>query len=632
MIKLARSWISLLIALLLSSPCLAETLTTSLLVTKTTAAWHVITLTTLLSLAQTLQHSFLLIQQEILAIPAPSLHLLSIISTLTLLAAYFLRRAALKKIAEKSTELSLFLHTFIQNIYPLAITLPLSIELFCLYFNTSVIPHIAYIAYVASAYALAQTAFRFTYVYLVNNRLDKKYHKMTLRRFTYVASFAAMGLLTNIILDDNIAFDIKLLGMTLVMTPILLSSYGFVLSLLHMNFFRQFKQSVRKVLRTIVSFYFLALLYMLWAGYYPLSLYLFNNSLFTILSITMTSLIITICSRHIDNLNNNKGTFIQTIRQHLSIKHYKTMPELMVLRAAVYITALSLFLFLLLVTWLPQARATDYFYALINGFNLSGLRISPLQIVTGMTLYVLLIECGRYLADYLTKLHQNNGEVETQVAMASIVRYISFAIALVLGLLVTGVNITGLAIIAGALSVGIGLGFQSVVNNFLSGLILLIEKPIKAGDRIIIGNVEGFVKKIRARSTQITTLSKEDVIVPNAELVNTQVTNLMFRDKYSRVSCTVGVAYGSDVDLVMASLLEVAHNHPDVIKALPNQPTALFTAFGDSALQFELLAIIYDVNKKNTIRSDLNRAIDAIFKKRAIVIAFPQRDVHIIQS
>src|SRR3990167_8592273 len=268
---------------------------------------------------------------------------------------------------------------------------------------------------------------------------------------------------------------------------------------------------------------------------------------------------------------------------------------------------------------------------LMDGFKFVGIQIIPSRIILALIVFSVIFLVGLLIATSIARKHAFQGEEDTQIAISTITVYISFAIALLFSLLVTGVDFTGLAIIAGALSVGVGLGLQTIVNNFVSGLILLIEKPIKPGDRIVIGKTEGFVRKIRIRSTQIATLAKEDVIVPNADLVTQQVTNYMFRDRNARVTCTVGVAYGSDVKLVKKLLLDVAQKHDDVVHDTPNEPLVLFRQFGESSLQFELWSVIHDVNKKYVVVSDLNFAIDAAFRQHNITIAFPQRDVHIIR-
>ena len=270
------------------------------------------------------------------------------------------------------------------------------------------------------------------------------------------------------------------------------------------------------------------------------------------------------------------------------------------------------------------------FLYLVEGFRVGGFTIYPLQWLLGVFIFALLSLLSRHISNQISRSQQfEDDEEEKQVAIASIVLYAGLAISVILGLIMAGFSFTSLAIIAGALSVGIGLGLQSIVNNFFSGLILLIEKPIKAGDRIKVDDVEGFVKKVSVRSTQVVTPSQEDIIIPNSDLITHQVTNYMFSDNLWRVKCAVGVAYGSDVEKVRDVLMEVALSHPEVVKTEPNKPIALFRSFDDSALLFELWCLIKDVNKKYPVTSDLNFAIDKACRENNITIAFPQRDVNL---
>ena len=198
------------------------------------------------------------------------------------------------------------------------------------------------------------------------------------------------------------------------------------------------------------------------------------------------------------------------------------------------------------------------------------------------------------------------------------------------GLSLAGVDLSNIAIIAGALSVGIGFGLQNIVNNFVSGIILLFERPIRPGDWIVVGNTEGFVQKVRVRATEIQTFDRSDVIVPNSELISGQVTNWTYRDPYGRVICPVGVAYGSDVQLVRKLLLAVAEEHPQVISdGRTPPPKVFFLAFGDSALLFDLRCFISDVKSRLAVRSELNYAIDAAFRANGIQIPFPQQDLYV---
>ncbi|GGI79341.1 mechanosensitive ion channel family protein [Legionella impletisoli] len=274
----------------------------------------------------------------------------------------------------------------------------------------------------------------------------------------------------------------------------------------------------------------------------------------------------------------------------------------------------------------------DYFFEyLIEGFQVGNMTIIPWQWLLGVLIFCLLSLGSRHVANKISKSQQltEEEEEEKQVAIASIILYAGFAISFIVGLLLAGFSFTSLAIIAGALSVGIGLGMQSIVNNFFSGLILLIEKPIKAGDRIKIDDIEGFVKRVSVRSTQIVTPAQEDIIIPNSDLITHQVVNYMFSDKYWRVKCVLGVAYGSDTDKVSNVMMDVALAHPEVIKKAPNKPMVLFRSFGESALNFELWCLIKDVNQKYRVTSDLNFALDKACREQGIIIAFPQRDVHI---
>jgi potassium efflux system protein len=266
---------------------------------------------------------------------------------------------------------------------------------------------------------------------------------------------------------------------------------------------------------------------------------------------------------------------------------------------------------------------------LFNGIHFATFIIYPLRILTGIVIFCLLFLICRSISTSIIRPHQLENEEETQVAFASILTYIGFTLALIAGLMVAGFNFTGLALIAGALSLGIGLGLQSIVNNFVSGLILLIEKPIRPGDRISVDGVEGFVKKIRIRSTQIITPRREDVIIPNSELITHRVTNFMFTDKNCNICCEVGVAYGSDTLLVRDILLNIANLNDDVIKSGRLKPFVLFSAFGESNLVFQLWCLIKDVNKKLIVQSDLHFTIDAAFREHQISMAYPQRDIHL---
>ena len=215
-------------------------------------------------------------------------------------------------------------------------------------------------------------------------------------------------------------------------------------------------------------------------------------------------------------------------------------------------------------------------------------------------------------------------------ALVTVTGYSGVLVGILVALGVAGIEFTNIAIIAGALSVGIGFGLQNIVNNFVSGLILLIERPVKTGDWIVVGGTEGYVKRIRIRSTQIQTFDRADVIVPNSELISSQVTNWMLRDTTGRARIPVGAAYGSDTQKVKQVLIKVANEHPEVMTYDPAlKPFVLFLGFGESSLDFELRIYIRNIDRRLRVISDINFAIDDAFREAGIEIPFPQRDLHI---
>ncbi len=267
-----------------------------------------------------------------------------------------------------------------------------------------------------------------------------------------------------------------------------------------------------------------------------------------------------------------------------------------------------------------------------SGIQIGGRSFSPADVLIGIAVFVVLIMVIRFLQRFIDQrvLRQTRMDVGVRNAINTGIGYAGFVLAALIGIDTAGIDLSGLAIIAGALSVGIGFGMQSIVNNFVSGLILLVERPIKVGDWIVVGQDQGTVKRISVRSTEILTFSNASVIIPNSELIAGRVTNWMYKDTSGRVELKIGVAYGSDTDLVRRVLLDCARGHPG-IKPWP-QPYVVFMDFGDSALLFELRFFIRDMNNYLAISSDMRFEIDAAFREAGITIPFPQRDVHVYQQ
>ena len=230
----------------------------------------------------------------------------------------------------------------------------------------------------------------------------------------------------------------------------------------------------------------------------------------------------------------------------------------------------------------------------------------------------------KFLAARLTKTRLDES---VQYTILQFIHYSIVVIIFYQAIRLLNIDLTGLAFFAGILSVGIGFGLQSIANNFVSGIILMFERPIKVGDMIAVGDSEGRVQDIKMRATTVATRDNVSVIVPNSQFISGEVTNWSHRDPKVRVHIPVGVAYGSDVQLVTELLLKVAQDHPQVMEE--PAPNLWFTSFGDSSLNFDLLAWVANPILRKQIISDLNYAIDAAFRENDVTIPFPQRDLHL---
>jgi small-conductance mechanosensitive channel len=212
----------------------------------------------------------------------------------------------------------------------------------------------------------------------------------------------------------------------------------------------------------------------------------------------------------------------------------------------------------------------------------------------------------------------------------SILRFAHYAVltlGVLLGLKMLQVDLTGIAVVAGILGVGIGFGLQNLASNFISGIILLIERPITVGDYVTVGDTDGEVHAISIRSTEIVTRDNISIIIPNSEFVSGRVVNWSHGDPRMRLRVAVGVSYGSDVDHVSRVLLEVARGQTDVLD--DPSPQVRLNRFGQSSLDFELLVWIGDPRHQETVTSALHYAIRAAFLENGIEIPFPQHDLNI---
>jgi potassium-dependent mechanosensitive channel len=284
----------------------------------------------------------------------------------------------------------------------------------------------------------------------------------------------------------------------------------------------------------------------------------------------------------------------------------------------------------LLDVWeLAASPVTTWRRIVETGFDLGPVRMTIGRLmVGGLIIYLALMLSWLVRAVGQSDVY-NRWDLDRGVgeSINMLVHYTLVTIAAFVALGVLGVELQNFAIVAGALGIGIGFGLQNVVNNFVSGLILLFERPVRVGDTVVVAGEWGTIQKIGLRSTVMLTFDQSEMIVPNADLVSEKVTNWTLSSTGARVIMTVGAAYGSDIAKVLEILRESGVAHPAVLT--DPAPVALFTAFGDSSLDFELRVWVPEIRLRLEVRSVVLTEVERRFSEAGIEIPFPQRDLHV---
>ncbi|BBA70758.1 mechanosensitive ion channel family protein [Geobacter sulfurreducens] len=272
-------------------------------------------------------------------------------------------------------------------------------------------------------------------------------------------------------------------------------------------------------------------------------------------------------------------------------------------------------------------------YLEIPILKLGGSPVTLWAIIQLVVLVALLFYLSGKLRTWIVEqfLTRTRMELGARQATGSIIRYTIIAVGFIVILQTAGIDLTALNVLAGAVGIGVGFGLQNIVNNFVSGIIILFERPIKVGDRIVVGTVEGDVIHIGGRSTTVVTNDNITIIVPNSKFITENVVNWSHNERKVRFRIPVSVAYGSDVHLVERLLLEVAAANPDVLEKPP--PAVRLMEFGDSGLNFELRAWSTTlIHRRGLLTSALNYGIYKVFTENGIEIPFPRRDIRILKG
>lgn len=268
----------------------------------------------------------------------------------------------------------------------------------------------------------------------------------------------------------------------------------------------------------------------------------------------------------------------------------------------------------------------------IDGFDVSELHLG--KYFGAFIFFVICLNIFKKLKFFIngSLIKRSHIDEGIRYSIVKVTGYLGWIIAVWGGLAIVGYSMENLAIFVGALSVGIGFGLQNIVNNFVSGLVVLFERPVKKGDWILVNGQEGIVKSIRIRSTELITFDKTSVIIPNADILSSELVNLTHHDHLGRAIIKISVAYGSDLRKVQKILLDIAGANENVSTDPKLAPSVTLTEFGENGIGMDLKFVVKEVMSKGSVRSEIMLVIYETFKKEGISIPFPQREVRLINE
>lgn len=369
------------------------------------------------------------------------------------------------------------------------------------------------------------------------------------------------------------------------------------------------------------------LLYLI--GYLNLGLYIAGNMMFTLFVIALAVIVHGLVREGLKQLTSSENPVGRKIRDYFGLDDRGAAQWTFWIVLFLDIGLIMGMVVLVLSMWgLPWIELKPFFLDLMYGTEIGGHTFSLVSIAVALGAFVLMMLAVKLFQRALSSriLVQTRLDVGVRDAVTAGVGYAGVVVAVLVALSLIGLKFGEIALIFSALSIGIGFGLQHVVNNFISGLVLLVQRPIKAGDWIVVGQNQGYVKRINVISTEITTFDNATVIVPNSQLMTTEVLNWTHRGRLGRVVIPVGVSYSSDPEQVRDLLLKCAVDNETVLSR--PAPSVVFRAFGESSLDFEIRFFIRDIDYTIVVASDVRFAIKKALDEAGIEIPFPQRDIH----
>jgi len=363
------------------------------------------------------------------------------------------------------------------------------------------------------------------------------------------------------------------------------------------------------------------------AGYLALARFLAQQLVVTVSILAFAYLLLLWVDGLMQGLGDDRAATGRWLKAKVGEQHRRreqlVLPVGLFLKAAVIVLSVPLILLQWGYTW-PDVY--DWYSQLFFGFRIGSTQVSIAVLLASVIVFVIAYGAARLFQGWLDqrvlKPAGISGGLRDSIRVG--VGYVGIVIAALAAFSYAGFNLSNLAILAGAFSVGIGFGLQSVVNNFVSGLILLAERPIKVGDLVVVGGEEGYVRKISVRSTEVETYERASVLIPNSYFITEKVKNWTLRDNMRRIAIPVTVAHGSDPRAVKSILLKVAQDHPSVL-TLP-APSYDFEDFGVDGLTFKLYAFV-DLRAGGNVPADLRIAILEAFRENGILIPSRQGEV-----